>query len=139
MNWKQEAVDKLRKFDAMRQAVRNIPTELERLGAEQWDLEEETIRSGACKNNADVLNNLTYRGELKRTLEQARLWIKSVSRALTVLSPQEKLVLTRLYIYPEKGAVQQLCQELEMEQSTVYRKRDAALEKFTLALYGEIG
>ena len=48
------------------------------------------------------------------------------------------MVLTRFYIYPERGGVSRLCEELGVEQSSVYRKRDKALERFTLALYGEL-
>jgi hypothetical protein len=29
-----------------------------------------------------------------------------------------------------------LCQELDLEQSSIYRKRDQALRRFTTALYG---
>ena len=37
---------------------------------------------------------------------------------------------------PQSGALDQLCEELGMERSSVYRHRDKALSKFTLSLYG---
>ena len=49
---------------------------------------------------------------------------------------EEKLILHRLYIYPEKGGVERLCKELGMETSSIYRRRDKALKHFTLAFYG---
>jgi len=37
---------------------------------------------------------------------------------------------------PAKGNVERLCVELYTEQSTVYRRKDVALRKFTIAMYG---
>jgi hypothetical protein len=54
------------------------------------------------------------------------------------LTPEERLVLLRIFILPESGSIQRLCDELNVEQSSVYRKRDKALEAFTLALYGRV-
>jgi len=53
-----------------------------------------------------------------------------------VLTPEEKQILHRLLIYPEKRALERLSLELGIEQSSIYRKRDDALRHFTLAYYG---
>ena len=52
------------------------------------------------------------------------------------LNEDERLILQRLYLYPQKGAIDRLCNELGLEQSSVYRKRDQALSRFTVAIYG---
>ena len=83
-----------------------------------------------------LLNNIIHRQELLWTLEQAQMWLKSTDRALSALTTDEKLILHRLYIYPEKGSVERLCKELGLEVSTIYRRRDRALRRFTLAYYG---
>ena len=83
-----------------------------------------------------MLNNIIHRQELAWTLEQAHLWLQSTDRALTALTNEEKLILHRLYIYPEKGGLDRLCKELDVESSSVYRRRDRALKHFTLAYYG---
>lgn len=141
MNWKSEAMEKLRKYDAMRQCVQNIPEELKRL-----ELESRGIRSARVddspvqysKNSTDeaLLNNLVHRQQLQLALEQAELWLRTTERGLAALTPEEKLVLHRFYMYPERGSVDRLCGELGVEQSSVYRKRDKALYRFTIALYG---
>ncbi len=142
MNWKQEAVDKLRRFDAMRLSVKNIPAEIQRL-----ELEAKAIRSSRTDGvrvrttaNAEdnLLSNLVKRQELQQSFEQADLWLQTVCRGLSSLNPEEKLILQRLYICPEKGGVDRLCQDLGVEQSTVYRKRDQALQRFTLSMYGSL-
>ena len=63
-------------------------------------------------------------------------WLKITDGALAALTPEEKLILHRLYICPEKGSLDKLCQGLQVEKSSIYRKRDKALQKFTYALYG---
>ena len=57
---------------------------------------------------------------------QARL--APVEKALDSLSREErKLVL--LVVNQRKGDVDRLCEELEIERSAVYRRRDKALQK----------
>ena len=141
MNWKAEAKEKLKRYDAMRLATVNIPEELERL-----EIDAQAIRSakmdapnpGSNGNRREdaMINNIIHRQELAWTLQQAQIWLRSTDRALTALPPDEKLILHRLYIYPEQGGVERLCKELGIEVSSVYRRRDRALRHFTLAYYG---
>ena len=141
MNWKAEAKEKLRRYDAMRLATINIPEELERL-----EIDAQSIRSAKSDNTAVVggggnreealLNNIIHRQELVWTLHQAQKWLQTTDRALTALSNEEKLILHRLYIYPEKGGLERLCKDLGVETSSIYRRRDRALKHFTLAFYG---
>ena len=143
MNWKTEAKEKLRRYDAMRLATINLPQEIHRL-----ELEARRIRAartdgtpvsgGGNRREEALLNNLVHRQELANTLEQAKSWLKTTDRALSALNKDDRLVLHRLYIYPEHGAVERLCHELDLEQSTVYRRRDKALLLFTTAMYGSI-
>ena len=141
MNWKEEAKEKLRRYDAMRLATINIPEEMERL-----EIDSHAIRSarsdatpvtgGGNRREEALINNIIHRQELAWTLMQAQSWLKTTDRALSALSNQEKLILHRLYIYPEKDAVSRLCKELGIEHASVYRHRDKALKHFTLAYYG---
>ncbi len=141
MNWKAEAKEKLQRYDAMRLATINIPEEIQRL-----EIDAKSIRSarsdgtavsgGGNKREEAMLNNIIHRQELAWTLQQAQSWLKTTDRALMALSNEEKLILHRLYIYPERGAIERLSSELGMDASSVYRRRDRALRHFTLAYYG---
>ena len=141
MNWKNEAMDRLRQYDAMRLAVTNIPQEIKRLEAASVALrgartDGTPVQSGGrCREEA-ILDNMMSRQELQWRLEQAESWLCCMDRALGALTGEEKLVLQRFYICPEKGSVDRLCSELGLESSSVYRKRDKALRRFTVALYG---
>ncbi len=140
MNWKTEALDKLGKYDAMRQAVLNLPEEIARLELAATSLPSVSAQSvrvqGGGRAEDARLNNMMCREELKKQLRQARIWLKTTDRAMMSLSPDERLILHRLYVYPQRGALEQLCVDLELEQSSIYRKRDQALYRFTTALYG---
>ena len=141
MNWKTEAKEKLRRYDAMRLATINIPQEMHRLEIDAQSIRSSRtdatpVQGGGSKREEALLNNILHRQELAWTLEQAQAWIRITDRALTCLTNQEKQILTRLYIYPEKGGLERLCKELNMETSSVYRHREQALKRFTMALYG---
>ena len=83
-----------------------------------------------------MINNIAIRQELQWSLEQARRWVKIVDGGLKVLDPQERRILEQLYIRPNAGTMEQLCLELGVEKTSIYRRRDKALEKFTRAMYG---
>ena len=144
MNWKNEAMDRLRQYDAMRLAVANLPQEIRRL-----ELASKAIRSartdgdpvragGGRRREEAILANMMTRQELQWRLEQARRWLAYTDRALEVLNPEEKMLLERFFIYPQKGIAERLCSEMGVESSSVYRKRDKALQRFTVALYGGV-
>ena len=141
MNWKTEAKEKLRRYDAMRLATINIPMEIQRL-----EIDAQSIRSarsdatpvagGGNRREDAMINNIMEREDLERSLQQAQIWLRATDRALTSLSPEDRQILHRLYIYPQKGSLDLLIRELDLETSSIYRRRDKALKQFTLAYYG---
>lgn len=141
MNWKNEAMEKLRRYDAMQRATVNIPLEISRLKAEA-----EAVGCGLAivppgsrdlrREEDALMNNLVIRQQLQWSLDQAKWWTGTVSRALDALDPEERLVLQQLYIVPQNGALKRLSDHLGKEKSSIYRCRDKALHKFTLSLYG---
>lgn len=125
----------------MRQALRNIPEEIDRLKADACALRGATtdatpVKGGGNRREEALINNLVERQELEWTLQQVQRWLCTADRGLSALTPDERLVLQRLYLYPERGALNRLCNELGVEQSSIYRKRDQALHRFTVAMYG---
>ena len=142
MNWKEEAVEKLRKYDAMCRSLQNIPLEVKRLEVDARAIrgartDGTPVKGGGSGREDALINNIAHRQELTWALEQAKYWVDITRRGLETLTPEEKLVLQRFYLTPEQGSVQRLCMELGVEQSSIYRKRDKALRKFALALYGQ--
>lgn len=141
MNWKNEAIERLTKYNAMNQAVENIPLELKRLEKNSTGLRGrrmDGIRVSCSPSRQEdiLIGNLMKQDELKRSYENAKLWVDTTNNALAALTQEEEQILRRMYISPQRGVVNHLCTELGVEQSSIYRKRDAALHRFTLALYG---
>ena len=141
MNWKREAIDKLKNYEARREALENIPKEIKRLESAYAGIRSATtdgtpVSGGSNTREDSMLSNIVHRDELKRRLKEARLWVAQVDKALAVLDDEERLVLDRFYIHRAKGAVEALCESLSLEKSAVYDRRDKALRHFTLALYG---
>lgn len=141
MNWKDEAAGYLKNYGPMRASLESIPLELSRL-----ELEARAIRSSAPRGvpgtrrfdavEGRLLNNLAMRTQLQFQLDNAKKWVAVAEKAMEALSREDRLVLELMYISPGTGSMQQLCQQLEVEQSSVYRRRDRALQRFATALYG---
>ena len=72
-----------------------------------------------------------------RELDAMRCAVQATEQAIQILTPEERLVVDRLYVHPEKGAVQALCELLELEPSSIYRRKDRAVEKLAQVLCGQ--
>ena len=139
MNWKLEAKEKLQSYPTRRASVTSLKNELRRLEYEAEGLKSptlgETVRATQDRDDR-IVTNLVHRKELEQRLRETELWLGTVDGALSALTEQERLVLRRMYMEPGRGNLDRLCEELELEKSMVYRRRDGALERFTSALYG---
>ena len=141
MNWKFEAMEKLRLYEAKKQSLRSIPEEIERLESAMKSIRSATadgtpVKGGGSGREDMMLSNIVHREELDRALEQAKKWVDLVDAGLEILSQDERLILDRFYIHPARGNVDRLCGELGIEKTQVYTKKDSALHHFTISLYG---
>lgn len=141
MNWKYEAIEKLKQYEAKRQSLTNIPVEISRLESAMRSIRSATadgnpVSGGGSGREDMMISNIVHRQELERAAEQAKTWVTIVDAGLAKLSAEERLILDRFYINPAKNNVNRLCEELGVEKTQVYAKKDSALHHFTLALYG---
>lgn len=102
----------LRRLDAMRQAAAGLEQQLEQ----------------GCP--------VMGRQEAEAALRRTRCWVETLEGAMQTLDPEERVIADWLFVYPQKGNVQRLCQALDMEQASVYRRRKRLLEKLEEALFG---
>lgn len=143
MNWKSEAVEKLRDYEARKASIASIPGEIralkEQYGAIRSSTSDGTPVTGGGSGREDMLlSNIVKREELARSLRQAVSWVRLVDAGLEILSQEERLILDRFYIHPAKGNVDRLCEELGLERTAVYSRKDKALRHFTICLYGAV-
>ena len=141
MQWKEEAIEKLKRYKAMQTALKTIPEQICMLEANAATLRRSSAPkvggTGSIRGREDALiNNLAERQELEWSLARVQQWMAVMHRGFDALTPEEIVILQRMYLFPERGVVDRLCSELGVEQATVYRKRDKALHRFTVAMYG---
>lgn len=142
MDWKIEATDKLKQYEAKRQSIQIIPLEIAQIESTMTGIRSARTDSIAIRNSGGnarenmMLSCIVRKEELQRNLEQAELWVEAVTSALDVLNDDERKILYRMYIHREKKAADRLAGELFVDIATVYRWKDDALRKFTIALYG---
>lgn len=141
MNWKFEAIEKLKQYTAKKHAVQSIPEEIKRLEAAMQGIRSGAsdgipVQGGGSKREDMYLSNIVQREELERSLDQAEKWISFVDAGLEILNEEERLVLDLFYIHPTKGAAEHLAQALCIDVKTVYKRKDNSLRHFTVALYG---
>lgn len=141
MNWKSEAIDKLRGYEAHQQALVSIPKELELLRSRMMSIRsagsDGSPSHGGGNGREDMLITAIVKfEELERQLKQAKQWCELVDGGLNALDAEQRKVLDAMYIKPRRNVVDWLCDDLCCEKSTVYRKRDDALRRFVQALYG---
>lgn len=70
-----------------------------------------------------------------RNLPCLQQQVQAVETALQELTPEERLVAQMLLIAPQKGNADRLCQLLELEHTSIYRRRAKVLDKLTRILY----
>lgn len=141
MDWKSIAIEKLKDYQAKRQALESIPLEIAQVESNMTSIHSSRpdatpVKGGGAGYEDKMLNCLAQKDELQRVLERTQLWINAVDSALVVLDPDDRKVLEYLCIYPAKDGLERLCNELFVEPRQIYKRREKALRKFTIALYG---
>ena len=144
VNWKHEAIERLRNYNAKIRAQTSIPEDIARLKSVYGSVQS-SIKGGipvkggnGNKREEALLSNIVERQKLREGLRQVRLWLSVFDRSLNALSPDDQLLLDMLYINPNKGNIERLCEQFGIEKNTVYYRRDRALKRFTIAMYGHI-
>lgn len=140
MNWKNESRDELREYEAKRQAAVSIPEEIRQLKAQMVKIGGSggttPVKGGGSPWEDRQINMIVKLEKLKISLSYARDCVARVERGLSALSEEERLILDRFYINPAKGNVDRLCEDLHLEKTAVYSRKDAALRHYTMARYG---
>lgn len=141
IRWDILAIEKLRDYSAKKAALESLPAEISRLEADYGRIRSAVtdatpIQGGGNMREDLLLSNICLREELKQRLADTREWLATMDKALVELTDEERLVLGRFYISPHKGSVDRLCEELGIEKAGVYKRKDKAVRRFAVILYG---
>lgn len=143
MNWQKESIQRLRDYEARKQALANIEEdrkacELRAISIRAARTDGEPVKEGGNKREDALINNIVKRDELALNLEIAEREVSVTESALRTLTEEEHRILYLFYINRPRGHVELLSDELCVERSRVYELKDNALRKFTLACYGVV-
>jgi hypothetical protein len=144
MNWQKISIERLREYEARKQAVESIPEQIKTL-----ELNFTSIRASRTdgtptrdgfgnKREEALVNNIAMRDELKTNLEIAKREVETTEKGLARLTDEQRKVLYRFYISRSHGHIEALCEELCLEKSRVYKIKDEALKQFTMSCYGVV-
>ena len=141
-DWRIEATEKLKQYEARRQALEIIPMQIAEIESTMTSIRSASMDGVSVRTSKGtaredmLLNCMVQKDELQRSLERARIWVNIVDRGLSILDPEERKVLDRAYIKAECHAADNLAAECFVDVKTIYRWKEKALRKFTIALYG---
>ncbi len=143
MNWGRISIERLKDYNARLVAVESIPEQIKSLELQYSSIrsaikDEMPVKGGTCAREDALLNNIAKREELKLNLEIAEREISITKKGLSVLTEQERRVLTLFYVDRPKDYMKKLCDEMMFEKTKIYQIKDEALRKFTKAVYGVI-
>lgn len=142
MEWKYEAMKKLKEYTAVKAALANIPDEISRLEQEACSIKSATadgtpVKGGGSGREDRLLSNIVMRQELEGMLVRVKKSVSIVERGLAVLTEDERYLLDRMYIYPELGGKERLMAERCLaDPSSLYKQVNRALRHFTIAMVG---
>ena len=94
------------------------------------------VNGGGDAGDAQIIESLAEREELRWKLMVTRSKVKWTERGLNKLGTQERRILQLFYIAPSRDKVQRIMDELHIEKSQVYRLKDDALQHLARVLTG---
>lgn len=141
MYWKTEAINKLKMYEAKKIALHNIPCQIKALESEFTAVKSSArdsapVSGGTNQREDKLLSNIIERDELAQNYRIVSAQIAAIEKGLSILTDEELHILRRFYVDRHMGHIEKLCEELNLEQSQIYRKKDTALRKFVTAMYG---
>ena len=143
MDMRELAKDRLRQYAPKSAAKENLSDEIRELQYRRKSLSSGFQEVPGGKKDPGgrenmLLSCIQKENALKEELYLTDRWLGRVDRALEALTESERELMDGLYIYPEKGAAEQLASRLEVDLKTVYYRSSVALRKFTTALWGNV-
>lgn len=141
-NWCIFAIQRLKDYEDRKTAVDNITEQISVLNDKFTAIRSATTDStpvqGGNENRREqmLIHNISTREELQKSLDLTKKELAITEKGLAALTETERKILTRFYINRSKGHVDRLCDELYVSKTELYRQKDEALKRFTMACYG---
>lgn len=142
MNWEKEAINDLKTYAARKGSVQNLKERIAELSARAEGLRaisaDAPVQGGASRQEYALINNIAERDRLRANLDVVQQLVSLIDKGLAVLDEDERYVLDMFYISRPSMYLDKISDRLHFEKSQIYKIKDRALYKFTVAMYGVI-
>ena len=134
------AENDLRNYAANKTAIVNLREQIKSLEDEAGQIRSATadatpVQGGGSTREERLLSNIHARDKLAGALRAAESDVARVEQALALLDDEERLILNRFYINRHKDYIARLMDELSLERTAVYKRKDAAFRHYRQAMY----
>lgn len=134
-------IPELKTLEAKRQFLASAPDRIRELRQRSTAIrsartDATPARGGSTPYEDAMINNIAERQKLEANLRLVTADVKWLEGGLEKLDETERTALDRFYIHRVPGHVDKLMQELNVEQTQVYRMKDAALVHLARILFG---
>lgn len=141
INYKSWLIDDLRGLERLRSSINQIENELETLEAEFAAIQAtdyDKIPGGSGENPQEdrLLTAIARKDALQANLKVTRARVADLDRLLAAMPDDERRTLELMFVTHEKYAAGRLCEELNLEMSSVYRLKDRALQHLAQLRHG---
>lgn len=142
MNWQQEAIRDLQKYLSRKNSILTMTEKIKMLDARAQRFggtsNSVPVQGGGNKLEDSLVNCITEKMQLEENIAIAKKQVELIERGLKYISDDERTVLNLFYINRPTNHIERACDALHCEKSTVYRIKDSALYRFTIAMYAII-
>ena len=143
MNWEAVAVEDLKKYKDMKNGLESTREKIVALREKSIAIKNSStsavpLSGGGNRVEERLLDNIVERERLKYTYRANEHLVKIIERGLAGLTEEERFILDAFFISRPKNHIEKCIEKLHVEQSQVYRMKDRALYRFTVAMYGII-
>lgn len=141
MDWYIFSIKRLREYEMRKQSLDNIKEQISILESQFTGLRAATADGTPTGDNENrredmLIHNISKREELKNNYKLVFRDISITENGLKALTEEERRILFVFFIERQKNYVERLCEELFISKTELYRRKDEALKKFTMACYG---
>ena len=141
MDWKKAAEDDLKLYNLRVMSLENISERIATLKASKQGIkacvtDKSPVKGGQSKYEEMLINCIVEIERLSINYEVTKRLIRLTEKGLSVLDSDAREVLESFYISGSERCLEVLRERLGYEKSQIYRIKDRALQKFTIACFG---
>lgn len=136
MKWTECAKQDLKRYNHLRESIKNIPNRIESLQYKYESLKGSEAKDESGKYTDILLDNIVERERLQLVYKADKIILELIEKGLFALSENERKVLDGFYITRNGNYMHNLMEDMGYERSRIYQIKDHALYTFTLSMYG---